>query len=48
MAFIPGTQYPTSLTGGTSARATIFESYVFNSGLHDPEYSKVLTYKYPQ
>jgi hypothetical protein len=45
----PGIQYPSSaLVGGTTARTTIFESYVFNSGIHDPEYSKVLTYKYPQ
>lgn len=44
----PGIQYPSSLSGGTTARAAIFESYVFNSGIHDPEYSKILTYKYPQ
>lgn len=44
----PGIQYPSSLSGGTTARASIFENYVFNSGLHDPEYSKLLTYKYPQ
>jgi len=44
----PGVQYPSSLAGGTTARAAIFESYVFNAGIHDPEYSKVLTYKYPQ
>lgn len=44
----PGLQYPSSLTGGVSARTAIFEGYVFNSGIHDPEYSKVLTYKYPQ
>lgn len=36
------------LVGGTSARATILEGYVFQSGIHDPEHSKVLTYKYPQ
>lgn len=44
----PSIQYPASLSGGTTARSSIFESYVFNSGIHDPEYSKVLTYKYPQ
>lgn len=45
----PGIQYPSSaLVGGTTARSTIFESYVFASGIHDPEYSKLLTYKYPQ
>ena len=44
----PGVQYPSSLSAGTTARAAIFEDYVFNSGIHDPEYSKVLTYKYPQ
>ena len=44
-----GIQYPSgALAGGTTARASIFESYVFASGIHDPEYSKLLTYKYPQ
>jgi hypothetical protein len=41
--------YPVSpLAGGTTARAAIFEGYVFQSGIHDPEHSKFLTYKYPQ
>jgi hypothetical protein len=45
----PGIQVPSSaLTSGTTARASILEGYVFPSGIHDPEYSKILTYKYPQ
>lgn len=46
---MPANGYPTPpLVGGTSARATILENYVFQSGIHDPEHSKILTYKYPQ
>ena len=46
---MPVNGYPTTpLVGGTSARATIFQDYVFQSGIHDIEHSKVLTYKYPQ
>lgn len=46
---MPAQGYPTPpLVGGTSARAAIFESYVFQSGIHQPEHSKFLTYKYPQ
>ncbi len=46
---MPANGYPTPpLVGGTTARATILEGYVFQSGLHDPEHSKILTYKYPQ
>jgi hypothetical protein len=46
---MPAQGYPTPpLVGGTSARAAIFEGYVFQSGIHDPEHSKFLTYKYPQ
>ena len=46
---MPANGYPTPpLTSGTTARATILEGYVFASGLHDPEHSKILTYKYPQ
>ena len=36
------------LVGGNSTRNPILEGYVFQSGIHDPEYSKILTYKYPQ
>jgi len=40
---------PTSpLVGGNSARATILEGYVFQSGIHKPEMSNILSYKYPQ
>jgi hypothetical protein len=46
---MPAYGYPSPpLVGGTTARAAIFENYVFQSGVHDPEYSKILTYKYPQ
>lgn len=46
---MPAQGYPTPpLVGGTTARAGIFEGYVFQSGIHDPEHSKFLTYKYPQ
>ncbi len=45
---VPGIGYPSSLSGGTTARAAIFQDYVFNSGIQDIEHSKVLTYKYPQ
>lgn len=46
---MPAQGYPTPpLVGGTTARATILEGYVFQSGIHDPEHSKLLTYKYPQ
>lgn len=42
-------QYPVPpLVGGTSAVNSIFESYVFQSGIYFPEFSKILTYKYPQ
>lgn len=45
----PGIGYPSSaLTSGTTSRATLLESYVFAAGLHEPEHSKILTYKYPQ
>ena len=36
------------LVGGTSVREPILRDYVFQSGIHDPEVSSILTYKYPQ
>jgi hypothetical protein len=46
---MPAQGYPTPpLSSGTTARTNILEGYVFQSGLHDPEHSKILTYKYPQ
>lgn len=36
------------LVGGNSAVAQVLEGYVFQSGLHKPEHSNILTYKYPQ
>jgi len=37
-----------ALTSGTSVRSTLLESYVFASGIHEPEISNILSYKYPQ
>lgn len=37
-----------ALVGGNSGRATILQSYVFGAGIHDPEISNILSYKYPQ
>ncbi|KKN46948.1 hypothetical protein LCGC14_0667720 [marine sediment metagenome] len=37
-----------ALVGGNSVRSTILQSYVFNAGIHDPEISNILSYKYPQ
>jgi hypothetical protein len=46
---MPASGYPTPpLVGGTTARAAIFEGYVFQSGIQGIEHSKILTYKYPQ
>lgn len=47
---MPQYGYPTPpLVGGTQAVSNaIFEGYVFQSGIYDPEHSKILTYKYPQ
>lgn len=36
------------LVGGTSVREPILQGYVFQSGIHDPEHSSILTFKYPQ
>ena len=36
------------LVGGNTARASILEGYVFQSGIHKPEMSNILSYKYPQ
>jgi hypothetical protein len=42
--------YPTSVTGSeiSAVSGGILSNYVYGDGLHDPEYSKILTYKYPQ
>lgn len=46
---MPAQGYPTPpLVGGTTARTSIFDGYVFQSGILDIEHSKILTYKYPQ
>lgn len=36
------------LVGGNSQRDTIMQSYVYQSGIHKPEHSSILTYKFPQ
>lgn len=36
------------LVGGNSVRNPILQSYVFQSGIHKPEHSSILTYKYTQ
>lgn len=41
--------YPSgALTSGTTVRNPILSEHVFASGLHKPEHSKFLTFKYPQ
>ena len=46
---MPAQGYPTPpLVGGNSVRNPILEGYVFQSGIHKPEHSSILTYKYPQ
>jgi hypothetical protein len=37
-----------ALVGGTSVRNPILQGYVFQSGLHKPEHSSFLSFKYPQ
>lgn len=45
----PGLQTPSApLVGGNTVREPILQDYVFQSGIHDPEVSSVLTYKFPQ
>ena len=36
------------LVGGTGVRNPILQGYVFQSGIHKPEHSNILSYKYPQ
>lgn len=38
----------TALVSGTQAVNTVLESYVFASGIAEPEISNILSYKYPQ
>jgi hypothetical protein len=35
------------LVGGTKVQ-DVLQGYVFQSGIHKPEHSSILTYKYPQ
>jgi hypothetical protein len=45
----PGISYPdVPLVGGNSARETILQGYVFASGIHKPEHSDILSWKFPQ
>jgi hypothetical protein len=46
---MPAQGTPTgSLVGGTSTRNPVLQGYVFQSGIHKPEHSDILSYKYPQ
>jgi hypothetical protein len=45
---IPNLQVPTSLSTANGVRQPILEGYVFSSGIHEPEISSLLSYKYPQ
>jgi hypothetical protein len=46
---MPASGLPTPpLVGGTSVRNPILQGYVFQSGLHKPEHSSFLSFKYPQ
>jgi hypothetical protein len=46
---MPINNSPTApLVGGNSSRNPILSGYVFQSGIHKPEHSSILTYKYPQ
>jgi hypothetical protein len=45
---IPSLQVPTSLSVAGGVSQPILEGYVFASGIHDPEISSLLSYKYPQ
>ena len=54
----PNIQYPTTLVPGSSTAtvaqakvttgATLMKDYVFASGIHKPEHSNLLSFKYPQ
>lgn len=45
----PGISYPTAaLVSGTTARNQILQDYVFASGIHKPEHSNILSWKFPQ
>lgn len=37
-----------ALVGGVAARSVILQDYVFQAGIHEPEISNILSYKYPQ
>lgn len=43
----PGISYPTSLSSGQGT-GNLLQGYVFESGIHKPEHSNLLAYKYPQ
>ena len=36
------------LVAGTNVREPIMQDYVFQSGIHKPEHSNLLSYKFPQ
>lgn len=43
----PGIQYPNSLSNDQGT-GSLLQGYVFASGIHKPEHSNLLAYKYPQ
>ena len=43
----PGISYPTSLSANPGT-GSLLQDYVFASGIHKPEHSNLLAYKYPQ
>jgi len=45
----PGISYPNAaLVSGNTSRDPIMQGYVFASGIHKPEHSNILSWKYPQ
>ena len=45
---VQGNPTATASLGVTSSYSSILQSYVYASGIHKPEVSNVLSYKYPQ
>ena len=45
---MPARTQPSPLVGGVSLRPVVLEDYVYSAGLHKPEHSNILSFKYPQ
>ena len=45
---MPALGNPTPPLVGGNAVQSLLQGYVFQSGIHEPEHSSLLTYKYPQ